>query len=53
MHDLIREMLHYRNSLGEEETLEPEIIAGYEQRYDAILDKAQKEYEYEPPSNLL
>ncbi|MEG0813330.1 MAG: transposase, partial [Clostridium sp.] len=43
-------MLHYRNSLGAEEKLDPEIVAGYEERYDAILDKAQEEYEYEPPS---
>lgn len=50
MHDLIRGMLHYRNSLGAEEKLDPEIVAGYEERYDAILDKAQEEYEYEPPS---
>lgn len=50
MHDLIREMLHYRNSLGEEE-LDPEIVAGYESRYDEILDKAEEEYEYEPPSD--
>lgn len=50
MHDLIREMLHYRNSLWEEEKLDVEIVAGDEERYDAILDKAQEEYEYEPPS---
>lgn len=51
MHDLIREMLHYRNSLGDEEDLDPETVAGYEQRYDAILEKAEEEYEYEPPSD--
>lgn len=50
MHDLIREMLHYRNGLGEEEGLDPGIVAGYEGRYDAVLNKAQEEYEYEPPS---
>ena len=48
MHELIREMLHYRNHLGEEE-LDPVRVAEFESRYDKILDGAQEEYEYEPP----
>lgn len=51
MHELIREMLHYRNSLDEEEELNPRIVEEYERRYDTILDKAQEEYDYEPPSD--
>lgn len=50
MYDLIREMLHYRNSLGEGEGLDPKKVAEFEERYDEILDKAEKEYENEPPS---
>ena len=50
MHELFREMLHYRNGLGEEAELEPEIVADFERRYDKILDKANEEYEENPPS---
>ena len=49
MHELFREMLHYRNELGEKEPA-PLTVADFESRYDKILDKAQEEYEYEPPS---
>ena len=50
MHELFREMLHYRNGLGEKEELDPIKVAGFEVRYDSILDKAQEEYEDNPPS---
>lgn len=50
MHALFQEMLHYRNGLREEEELDPAVVAGFESRYDAILDKAQEEYEEQPPS---
>ena len=50
MHELFREMLHYRNGLREEDELEPEIVADFEHRYDEILDKADEEYEENPPS---
>lgn len=50
MHALIREMLHYRNGLGENDALDPAIVADFETRYDAILDKATEEYEDTPPS---
>lgn len=50
MHELFREMLHYRNGLGEKGELEPSKVAGFESRYDSILDKAREEYENNPPS---
>lgn len=50
MHELFREMLHYRNGMGKEEELNPLVVSGFEARYDAILDKTQKEHEYNPPS---
>ena len=50
MHELFREMLHYRNGLGEKGELDPCKVAGFESRYDFILDKAQEEYENNPPS---
>lgn len=51
MRDLIREMLHWRNSLSEEEEISPETVSSFEERYDRILEEARKEYEYEyePP----
>lgn len=51
MHELFREMLHYRNGLSEEDELDQEIVADFERRYDEILDKANEEYEENPPSN--
>lgn len=50
MHKLIKEMLHYRNSLAEEEDLDPKVVARFEKQYDKILALAKEEYEYEPPS---
>lgn len=50
MRDLIREMLHYRNSLGEDE-LDADIVADFEKRYDEILDLGDKEYLDNPPSD--
>ena len=50
MHGLLREMLHYRNGLGEKE-LDASIVAGFEKRYDEILDKAEEEYTDDPPSD--
>lgn len=50
MHALIQEMLHYRNGLGENDAPDPAIVADFEVRYDAILDKAKEEYEDTPPS---
>ena len=50
MTDLVREMLHYRNSLGKNDELDKDIVKLFEDRYDEILETAKKEYEYEPPS---
>jgi len=47
MHELIREMLHYRNGLGNDE-LDPKTVGDFEKRYDEILLGAQKEYEDDP-----
>jgi len=55
MRELLREMIHFRNSLDPDDDRDPDKIdpikvAGFEARYDEILCLAQKEYEYEPPS---
>lgn len=47
---LLREMLHYRNSLGDEEEIDAIKADELEGRYDEILDTARKEYEDDPPS---
>ena len=50
MRELIREMIHYRNSLDPDKDPEPDRVAGYENKYQDILEIAKEEYEYEPPS---
>jgi hypothetical protein len=50
MRELLREMIHYRNSLDPEEDLDPVKVAEFEERFGKILDTADKEYDYEPPS---
>lgn len=50
MHELIKEMLHYRNGIGKDE-LDPKTVESFEKRYDDILLEAQKEYEDEPPGD--
>ena len=50
MHDHVRMMIHYRNSLEKEKEIDPIKIKEFEDRYDKILDLAAKEYENEPPS---
>jgi hypothetical protein len=50
MRELLREMIHYRNSLDPEEDLDPVKVAGFEERFGQILDIADAEYDYEPPS---
>ena len=50
MHELIREMLHYRNGLKEDEELDPVKVSELEARYDEILKQAQDEYEDIPPT---
>lgn len=51
MHELFREMLHYRNGLLECEDLDEAIVREYEKKYDAILSIAEKEYTDNPPSD--
>lgn len=48
MHALVQEMLHYRNGLCGADS-DPTVVAGFESRYDKILDKADEEYEANPP----
>lgn len=48
MHTLIREMIHYRNSLEPGNGCDQEEIAKFEARYDQIVEKAKEEYEYIP-----
>ena len=49
MLELVREMIHYRNSILDEEP-DPDKVKGLEDRYKEILELARSEYEYEPPS---
>jgi Transposase IS66 family len=51
MHPLVREMLHYRNGLGDDEALDAQKVGEFEERYDRILKKAEEEYEASPPSD--
>ena len=50
MWELVREMIHYRNSLGEEDDIDDKMVEHFEERYLTILETAENEYEYEPPS---
>ena len=50
MHSLVREMIHYRNSLPPETECSTTKISEFERRYKEILQKAKEEYEYIPPS---
>jgi hypothetical protein len=50
MRKLLQEMIHYRNSLEPEEDFGPAEVQEFENRFDEILDIADKEYEYEPPT---
>jgi hypothetical protein len=50
MRELIQEMIHYRNRLPEGEKPDPEKVAGYESRYDRILEAAMEGYRDIPPS---
>ena len=50
MRELIREMIHYRNSLGQDDKLDSKTVANYETQYLEILETAKNEYDYVPPS---
>lgn len=43
MRGLLREMIHYRNSLDPEKDLDPAKVAGFEERFGKILDIADQE----------
>ena len=47
---LIQEMIHYRNSLGEDEELDAAKVKELEDRYREVLKTAGEEYLDEPPS---
>lgn len=49
MWELVREMIHYRNSLGDGGDIDDDVVADFEGRYMEILETAKGEYEYEPP----
>jgi hypothetical protein len=51
MRELLREMIHYRNSLEDDSEPIPEEVGAYRARYLGILETAMREYEYEPPSD--
>jgi len=50
MHKLLREMVHYKNVLDENTMPDINIVKKFEKRYDKILDKAEEEYNNNPPS---
>ena len=50
MWELIREMIHHRNSLGEDAEVDLEEAKNFEHKYLEILDVAKNEYEDVPPS---
>jgi hypothetical protein len=50
MRELLREMIHYRNSLGAEDGIDSGKVDSLEVLYKEILNTAKSEYEYEPPS---
>lgn len=50
MHALIREMIHYRNSLDTGTACNEAEVSGFEERYRQILQKGKKEYEAVPAS---
>jgi hypothetical protein len=51
MRELIKEMIHYRNSLDTDEDPDPDKVTEFEANYTKILNIAKEEYEYEPPGN--
>lgn len=50
MRTLIQEMIHYRNGLLPEDEPDAEKTAGFEERYQEILRKAEEEYREVPPN---
>ena len=55
MRELIKEMIHFKNSLDPDDKrnpdeIDPVRVGEFKARYDEILQLAKTEYEYEPPS---
>ena len=54
MRELIRKMIHFRKGLPDDgknpDEVEADMVKDFEKRFDEILDLAEKEYEYEPPT---
>jgi hypothetical protein len=55
MREVVREMIHFRKTLVPNDSRDPDVIdpakvAELEAKYDAALDLAKDEYEYDPPS---
>lgn len=50
MHTLVREMIHYRNGLGNSAACDPDKVSRFENRYLEILKKAEEEYTDIPAS---
>ena len=50
MYELLREMIHYRNGIDENQGFDEKTVSKFEERYDSILEEARKEYEYILPS---
>jgi len=50
MRKLMQEMIHYVNTLADNEKPDPDKVRDYEKEYMQILKIAEAEYEYEPPS---
>lgn len=51
MYALLREMIHYRNSLPSGAEPDESTVSRYEERYRKILQKAKEEYDYIPAGN--
>jgi hypothetical protein len=50
MRELLQEVIHYRNSVGDDAEPVAEDVESFRNKYLDILDIARMEYEYEPPT---
>lgn len=51
MYSLLRETIHYRNSLEAGTEYDESLVSGYEKRYKELIRKAKEEYEDIPASD--
>lgn len=51
MHELLQAMIHYQKGIDPEDPVDEEKVKWFENIYDAILELAKQEYEYEPPTS--